>query len=188
MKKMYFTFGSDPRYPHGRGDYMVVMGQTQKDCIDTYQKKYPPRDPESHIINCADYYNQAQWDKLKNDYFKGVEPKEVLISDTLYGEKEEGFAPIWLWVPEKSVLLYMQEGTGDNLLPEDEKEGYVDYIDYTCFDVDCGDIGEGDGGQMMTTYHVQGHYGCLADAIPDILDFAFDDASLDAQILKQKGE
>lgn len=185
MVKVYFTFGSDPAYPYGREDYVMALGRTVQDCINAYNRKYPPRETDSKVINCADYYLQERWDRVKEMYFKDREPKEVLVSDTLYGEKPEGFEPVWFWVPLQSALIYMQEGTGDNLLPEDEKEGYVDYIDYTCFDIDSGDISEGNGGQMMMTVPVQEKYGCLADAIPDILDFEYNKMTMDAQILKQ---
>ena len=37
------------------------------------------------------------------------------------------------------------------------------------------------------SYLVQEHYRCLADAIPDILDFAYGDMFLDAHILKKEG-
>ena len=70
-------------------------------------------------------------------------------------------------------------------LPEDIEAGLVDYIDITAYSLDaCGNIEEDDGGELMLSYFVQEHYGCLADSIPDILDFLFDDPFLEAQILK----
>ena len=45
-------------------------------------------------------------------------------------------------------LVSVQEGTGDNLLPDDRAEGYVDYIDYTAFTFD-GAFKDGDGGMIM---------------------------------------
>lgn len=185
MERLYFTFGSDSNFPYGRDDYVIAIGKTREDCISAYMDKYPPREPGSKVINCADFYDQAHWDKLKNQYFKDVQPKEILVSDTVYGKKPEGFEPIWFWVPNQTTLIYLQEGSGDNLIPEDVKNGYVDYLDYTCFDLDNGEVNESDGGEMMMTEYVQKRYSCLADAIPDILDFQFDAMFEDAQILKR---
>lgn len=47
-------------------------------------------------------------------------------------------------------IIYITEGTGDNLLQEDIDEGYVDYIYYEVFDLACG-IEEVDGGMVLTT-------------------------------------
>lgn len=186
MELLYFTFGSDPAYPCGRDDYVLAVGKDRQDCVRVYNEKHPPREPGSTIINCADFYSPADWEKQAKKHYKGMAPKEVLVSDGAYGRKPGGFAPIWFWVPAKGQLVYLQEGSGDNLLPEDEAEGYKDYLDYTCFDLDQGDITESCGGQMMLTEYVQERYGCLADAIPEILDFEYEDMSLDAQILQQQ--
>lgn len=40
-----------------------------------------------------------------------------------------------VYVPNGDRVLHIMEGTGDNLLPEDRKEGYVDYINYEVFRV-----------------------------------------------------
>lgn len=184
MEKMYFTFGSDPKFPYDREDYIVVIGINRKDCLDAYKNKYPNR-PGSDSINCADYYTAAEWDKVTARHYKDVQPKEILISDNVYGKKPDGFVPIWLFVPTKGQLVFLQEGTGDNLLPEDLEEGNVDYLEITAYSLGTsGDIEEDDGGELMLPYMVQEHYGCLADSIPDVLDFLFDDPFLEAQILK----
>lgn len=184
MEKLYFTFGSDPKYPYGREEYIIAIGTDTQDCLNAYKKKYPNR-PDSSAVNCADYYTEAEWNANTNRFYKDVQPKELLISDTIYGKKPEGFAPIWFFVPAKAQLVFLQEGSGDNLLPEDRKEGIVDYFDITAYSMNsCGDIEEDDGGQLLLHYMIQEHYGCLADAIPDVLDFLFDEPFLDAQILK----
>ena len=59
-----------------------------------------------------------------------------------------------LFFPEESVYLFCSAGTGDNLLPEDVKDGYVDYVDWTSYRVtaDCGEpaFEEIDGGMLMS--------------------------------------
>lgn len=47
-------------------------------------------------------------------------------------------------------LITIQEGTGDNLLPEDEAEGFVDYVMTSIYEVDGEDINLKDSGQMLS--------------------------------------
>lgn len=53
---------------------------------------------------------------------------------------------------EKGLIVHAQSGTGDNLLREDLKAGYVDYIDWTSyrptivFDLELEEV---DGGMAM---------------------------------------
>lgn len=50
---------------------------------------------------------------------------------------------------EYGVIITAVEGTGDNLLPEDIKEGYVDYLMTNVYKQDGYELVEEDGGQMM---------------------------------------
>lgn len=57
-----------------------------------------------------------------------------------------------LLFPETGLLLYVQEGSGDNLLSEDLSAGYVDYLDWTSYKVSAGcdpELLEHDGGMAM---------------------------------------
>lgn len=47
-------------------------------------------------------------------------------------------------------LITIVEGTGDNLLPEDEAEGFVDYVMTSIYEVDGEDINLIDSGQMLS--------------------------------------
>lgn len=47
-------------------------------------------------------------------------------------------------------LITIQEGTGDNLLAEDEAEGFVDYVMTSIYEVDGEDINLIDSGQMLS--------------------------------------
>lgn len=47
------------------------------------------------------------------------------------------------------------EGTGDNLTPEDEAQGYVDYIMSSVYGQEGDQLEEYDGGQILTTKLVQ---------------------------------
>lgn len=186
MEKLYFTFGTDPQFKHGIEDYVLVIGADVKDCIKAFREKYPNR-PDSDALNCADYYRTKDWEETVKECYKGKDPVEIVVSAKAYGSRPAGFDSLWLFIPEKGELLFMQEGSGDNLTSEDDEKGLRDYIDYSTFVLDDGDVNESDGGMLMFSYLVQEHYRCLADAIPDILDFAYGDMFLDAHILKKEG-
>ena len=47
-------------------------------------------------------------------------------------------------------LITIVEGTGDNLLPEDEADGFVDYVMTSIYHVDGEEIVLEDGGQMLS--------------------------------------
>lgn len=47
-------------------------------------------------------------------------------------------------------LITIVEGTGDNLTDEDIKDGYVDYVMTSIYNVDGEDITLEDGGQMLS--------------------------------------
>ena len=44
------------------------------------------------------------------------------------------------WVKSAKVFLKIQAGTGDNLLKEDIREGYIDYCLWSTFKPECIDI------------------------------------------------
>lgn len=52
-------------------------------------------------------------------------------------------------------IITVCEGTGDNLLPEDTAEGYVDYFMATIYTRDKYELKEVDGAQIMTKKLIQ---------------------------------
>ena len=72
-KKMYFTFGSDPGFPH-QNTYLIVEGKDEEDCIRIFRAKYPDRHPG--CVNCAFWYTEKQWFKL--GMYSNEKPVEVL--------------------------------------------------------------------------------------------------------------
>lgn len=182
-ERLYFTFGSDPQYPYTRDDYVIAIGTDDHDCIKAFRKKHPNR-PGSDAVNAASWYNTDKWGEISEKYYKDTAPKEILVSDTVYGTKPAGFDPIWFFVPATNSIICLQEGGSNNLRREDiNKNNYVDYIDYSIYSLDDGCIERYDGGNLLLTRMVQEKYECLADAIPDILDMACDDMFLNVQIL-----
>lgn len=183
MERLYFTFGSDPAYPYGREDYVMILGKDRHDCIEAYRKRYPDR-PGSGAYNAAMSYTAGEWPEIKERYYKDKEPAEVIMSDTVYGCKPEGYDPLYVFVPSQDDILYLQEGSGDALTDEDRESGMEDYLEFQVFHMADGGIADYDGGEYMLDCLVREKYGCLADAIPDILGFAYNNPFLDARILK----
>lgn len=94
---------------------------------------------------------------------------EIMCQENTMGHTDE-YTDIYVYIPEEKKIIYISEGTGDNLLPEDIAEGYVDYINYTIYDLDNG-IEESDSGMIMLKELFQGKYSCTKDCIPDVLEF-----------------
>ena len=49
-----------------------------------------------------------------------------------------------IFIPYKNEYMCFSEGLGDNFTEEDAAEGYIDYIDYTKYDIDGNAIDGGD--------------------------------------------
>lgn len=82
------------------------------------------------------------------------------------------FDDVFLYVQEEGQIIHISEGDGTNLLDEDIREGYVDYIDYSQYDLS-GGIQEADGGMMLSAEYVRERYAQLADSIGDVLEMAY---------------
>ena len=77
MHRYYFTFGSDPRFPYGRGDYVIVYAPTAHVAGKKFQNIHPNR-PDSPFLNCSDIYSEESWRKFCRQYYEGVNPVEVI--------------------------------------------------------------------------------------------------------------
>ena len=82
--------------------------------------------------------------------------KPPVPSDILIWNKEIGFIRIY-------------KGAGDNLLPEDEEAGYVDYINIDGLEYEYGELTESykpiEGGMAMLTELYQKQFGTEKDVI-----------------------
>lgn len=76
MKNYYFTFGSDERFPFTRGQFVLVKAGSMKEAAEKYKAKHPCRIPG--ILNCASYYPESVFNEFRDEYYKGVEPAEVI--------------------------------------------------------------------------------------------------------------
>lgn len=90
-----------------------------------------------------------------------------------------------IFVPEKKELIKMEHGTGDNLLPEDIAEGYVDYLLYEQYPEEDKDLEDPDpvSGMVLSKKHIDD----LEDFILDVLDDAYGDRTLCFEIMEQEG-
>ena len=82
------------------------------------------------------------------------------------------FDDVYIFVPSAAPaigqIIRISEGSGDNLLKEDIKVGYKDYINYEIYDVE-QDMPEVDNGMVLYKELVQKKFEKLADTIPDVL-------------------
>ncbi len=59
LKRFYFTFGTDERYPY-RGGWVEVWGVDLNHAVQLFKEKYPNR--SGYVwLNCADYYNESDF-------------------------------------------------------------------------------------------------------------------------------
>ena len=76
MIKAYFTFGSDPRYPYGRNDYVEVEAENMWQACELFKSVHPNR-PGSGCLNCAFYYPEEEFNKFRQRYYDR-EPIETI--------------------------------------------------------------------------------------------------------------
>ena len=89
---------------------------------------------------------------------------------------------IFIYVPDFRQIVRIAEGTGDNLLPEDRDEGYVDYIYYEQHGLDT-DLPNVDGGQIILKELLRVKYKTILECIPMVLEMAYGAADLAYMLL-----
>ena len=89
----------------------------------------------------------------------------------------------FIFVPSANQIIRIAEGDGTNLLEEDKAIGYVDYIYYDQYDLG-RNLEIVDGGQIMLEKPFRELFESTEDCIPQVLDFAYDDPTLNYIILK----
>lgn len=77
MKRFYYTFGTDPAFPHGAGEYVAVEAESEAEADQKFMEVYPPR-PGSSLLNCAFVYAAEKFEAFRDKYYKGVEPARVI--------------------------------------------------------------------------------------------------------------
>ena len=89
---------------------------------------------------------------------------------------------LYAHVPETKQLIYICEGTGDNLTKEDLAEGYVDYLNYSTYDLESG-INEADSGMLLLRQPASEKYPNFSDCLSDILDDLYDNPNMKTMLL-----
>lgn len=102
-------------------------------------------------------------------------------------ENPNRYDDLYIFIPDENQIIRISEGSGDNLLPEDTAEGYVDYIYYEQYELSNG-LSEVDGGQVLLKDMFRDRYGCTEDSIPEVLNMAYGNCDMEYMVLKRKGE
>ena len=178
MERYYFTFGRWDRFPY-QNTYLIVVASSLGDAVKGFREKHP--DIDHGCMNHSDFYDEKQWEEAGKSY-ADHSPAEIIWTETCFGKKPEGYDDLFIYVPEKRQIVRIAEGTGDNLLPEDTENGYVDYIYYEQYGLGI-DVPEVDGGQILLEEMLRDKYRCMADCIRDVLDMAYGSCMVGCMIL-----
>lgn len=81
LKNYYFTFGSDPAYPYGINDYVLITAPNIYEAQEVFKSVHPNR-PGSDCLNYAFNYSEAEWtaNDMCNTYYDGKNPVEIISS------------------------------------------------------------------------------------------------------------
>lgn len=90
---------------------------------------------------------------------------------------------IYVFIPATKHIIKIAEGTGNNLNDEDYAEGYVDYIDYTAYQME-DEFPEYDGGMIMLKEEFRIKYKSTEECIPDVLEDLYNDREQPFIVLK----
>ncbi len=78
IHSFYFTFGTDPLFPYGYHDYVLIMCSNEGEACKLFNALHPKR-TGSNVMNCAFMYNEAQWEKGVKQHYVGRDPIEQII-------------------------------------------------------------------------------------------------------------
>ena len=77
QRNFYFTFGSDPKFPFGPYDFVVVQAADIDQACRIFNEYHPPR-AGSTLVNCAFIYPEAEFNSFRDKWYAGREPAEVI--------------------------------------------------------------------------------------------------------------
>lgn len=140
MKKYYYTFGMDERFPF-QGGWTEVIADDINNAHAVFRRKHPDRTPG--ILNCSDYYTEQQFRKseMYGNGNLGRKCLEVLFAE----EAQDGiFACYRFRINRKGCGP--SRGKPEIRMPwwcESEGEGYSDIICYLQKDQSLSDFWDG---------------------------------------------
>lgn len=73
----FYTFGTDPRFPHGIEEYVEVHADTRNQADQKFKSRYPCRE-ESNLLNCAWIYSEKEWERIYKEHYSGKRPARVI--------------------------------------------------------------------------------------------------------------
>lgn len=76
-RSWFYTFGTDPLYPFGLGEYVEVHADSEKEADGKFRDRFPDR-PGSNVLNCAFIYSEKAWEKVRGEYYRGKAPSAVI--------------------------------------------------------------------------------------------------------------
>lgn len=76
--RYFFTFGSSDQFPFNNG-YLIVKAENIRQAVSLFRVYFPDR--TDGVINCSDYYTEADWDNNVKKYYMGIKPKAIITSD-----------------------------------------------------------------------------------------------------------
>lgn len=91
-------------------------------------------------------------------------------NDGCFRKKDQGVSGNILIWNEDIGFVRINEGTGENLLPEDEEQGYVDYVMLSFLEYDGYDFEETDGVQVMLTELYQEKFKTIEEVIQYLIE------------------
>ena len=127
----------------------------------------------------------AEYDDMMLQINELLETAGVYISNNFNGTPtpESSSEDVYVQIFPENLIMRITEGSGDNLDADDIDAGYVDYLnyDYVTADTFFDELGVNeidamtgaDGGMLLTEELVKDKYNNLAEAVDDVLDFAF---------------
>ena len=78
VHSFYFTFGTDPLFPYGYHDYVLIICRDESEACKLFNTLHPKR-LGSNVMNCAFMYNETQWELNTKKYYAGRDPVETII-------------------------------------------------------------------------------------------------------------
>ena len=77
MNNYYYTFGTAKHFPFSKYDFVKVTAENALAADEMFRSIYPDNTPG--IINCAFVYEENEFEKIKNKYYKNQLPANELL-------------------------------------------------------------------------------------------------------------
>lgn len=77
MVRLFFTFGSDPKFPYGPSEFVEVDGENEKQCLDLFNVVHPPWEKDGPV-NCAYWYLEKDFISVYRRNYRFGRPKEII--------------------------------------------------------------------------------------------------------------